>query len=112
MKRLKEVRLSKGLKQENISNDLQITQAAYSHYENGRRNPDPATLKKLAEYFNISADYLLEIIDVPLTPAENEIRRNPDKYTEIKNGKYMFGDQELTEEQTLLIITLIKSFKK
>ncbi len=56
---LKKLRAEKGLTQEDISNELKINRATYAHYETGRRQPDTGTLEMLAEYFNVSVDYLL-----------------------------------------------------
>ncbi|WP_439022639.1 helix-turn-helix domain-containing protein [Bacillus thuringiensis] len=45
--------------QEEVAKYLGISRARYSHYENGRSEPDNETLKKLADFFDISVDYLL-----------------------------------------------------
>jgi transcriptional regulator with XRE-family HTH domain len=58
---LKELRLKKNKTQQDVANYLGITRAAYSHFENSRNEPDISTLKKLAEYFEVSSDYLLGI---------------------------------------------------
>ena len=56
--RLKELRLAAGLSQEKLANQLQSTAKSIQRYEGGHR-PDTDTLVKLAEYFNVSTDYLL-----------------------------------------------------
>jgi len=58
-KRLRELRNEKGKKQHEVANYLGITRPAYTAYESGARQPDLETVKKLAEYFNCSTDYLL-----------------------------------------------------
>ena len=47
------------ISQQKIADNLGISQRAYSNYENGKREPDQAMLLKMAEYFNVSVDYLL-----------------------------------------------------
>ncbi|MDE6155538.1 MAG: helix-turn-helix domain-containing protein, partial [Eubacterium sp.] len=42
-----------------VSMDLNICQEALSHYENDKREPSLAMLKKMSEYFNVSIDYLI-----------------------------------------------------
>ena len=45
--------------QEEISKILGLSRARYSHYENNRVEPDSGILKKMADYHNVSIDYLL-----------------------------------------------------
>ena len=59
MIRLKELREIKGLSQLDVANKINKSFQAYSHYETGKRQPDYDTLKKLADLFNVSIDYLL-----------------------------------------------------
>ncbi len=63
MKRLKELRESKKLSQPRLAIDLNVSQATVSKYELGQADPDIPTIVRLAEYFRVSADYLLEISD-------------------------------------------------
>lgn len=56
--RLKELRTAQKLKQSEISKHLGITIRAYQYYEAGTREPDIRTLCALADYFNVSLDYL------------------------------------------------------
>jgi len=59
MIRLAELRKEKNLSQKEIARVLQITQQAYSNYENGRREPDYNMLKKIADLYKVSLDWLL-----------------------------------------------------
>jgi transcriptional regulator with XRE-family HTH domain len=45
--------------QEDIANLLGITRPAYTAYESGKRQPDYDSLIKLAEYYDVSLDFLL-----------------------------------------------------
>ncbi len=56
---LKEIRKRKGLTQLEVAEQLNLSVQAYSNYEIGRREPDFETLKKLADLFNVSIDYIL-----------------------------------------------------
>ena len=51
---------------------MQISQASISKYEVGSAEPDIGTIIKLAEYFNVSTDYLLGVSEVkmPLTKSD------------------------------------------
>lgn len=66
MNRLSQLRKEKNLLQKEVGEYLGISYQAYSHYENGLRNPDNETLKKLATYFGVSVDYLLGRDERPL----------------------------------------------
>lgn len=57
--RLESLRKKKGLSQAEISARVGIARTTYSGYENGAREPDHATLQKLADFFEVSIDYLL-----------------------------------------------------
>ncbi|MGL4911820.1 MAG: helix-turn-helix domain-containing protein [Romboutsia sp.] len=57
--RLKALRKEKGLTLEQIANDFDTTAITISRYENGVREPKSDTLNLLADYFNVSVDYLL-----------------------------------------------------
>ena len=63
--RLKEIRKSKGISQLKMAMDLNTNQNTISRYENGEREPGINELIKIADYFNISIDYLLERTDNP-----------------------------------------------
>jgi len=63
--RLKFLRNQKKVSQIKLAMDLNMSQNNISRYENGEREADYATLIKIADYFNVSIDYLLERTDNP-----------------------------------------------
>ena len=63
--RLKELRDTRGISQLKLAMDLGLNQNSISRYETGTREADYATLILLADYFNVSIDYLLERTDNP-----------------------------------------------
>ena len=64
--RLKEIRKSKGISQIRLAMELNTSQNTISRYETGEREPGIAELIKIADYFNVSVDYLLERTDKPI----------------------------------------------
>ncbi|WP_084247019.1 helix-turn-helix domain-containing protein [Rummeliibacillus stabekisii] len=56
---LKILRKNKNLTQSDMANMLGITRQGYAKYENEESQPDFNTLKKIADYFDVSIDYLL-----------------------------------------------------
>lgn len=61
--RIKELREEKGLSQAQLAAELGLNQRTISNYETGILEPNIQTIKKLCKYFNVTADYLLEIME-------------------------------------------------
>ncbi len=69
MNRLKELRLEKGLLQSDIAKIIGKKDRIVGFYESGERDPSTETLSILADFFEVSTDYLLGKTDI----------RNPQK---------------------------------
>ena len=64
--RLKELRKSKGIAQKELANLLGLKhERSYRFYEEGKADPPTSKMQILAEYFNVSTDYLLGLTDCP-----------------------------------------------
>ncbi|QEK11653.1 helix-turn-helix transcriptional regulator [Crassaminicella thermophila] len=63
--RLKHLRSKKKITQQELAELLNVSPSTIGMYEQGRRDPDTNTIKFLANYFNVSTDYLLGIVDDP-----------------------------------------------
>jgi len=63
--RLKELRLSKNTRQSDIAEAIGITPRAYQYYEASTKEPTLSKLTALADYFNVSLDYLAGRTDNP-----------------------------------------------
>lgn len=63
--RIKELRKQRNITQLKLAMDLHTTQNTISRYESGEREPGISELVKLADYFGVSVDYLLERTDNP-----------------------------------------------
>lgn len=57
--RLQELREDKSISRKELSRILNITISALGMYERGRREPNIEMLIKLADYFNVSLDFLV-----------------------------------------------------
>lgn len=95
--RLKNLRAEKDILQKDVAKYLNITTSAYGFYEQGKRVPDIDILNKLAEYFNVSTDYLLCKSDIR-EPAEKILERNNDKEYTIALHDNKGYDYNLPEE--------------
>jgi len=63
--RLKEIRKAKGVTQKAMAEHLGMTEQAYQKYEYAMREPNHETTIKLADFFDVSTDYLLGRSDKP-----------------------------------------------
>lgn len=79
---LRECRLNEEKKQRDIAEYLNITQSTYSKWEQGISEPSSQQLVKLADFYNVTTDFLLgrqnygtDLIEVKneLAPAESEL---------------------------------------
>ncbi|MGE7623173.1 helix-turn-helix domain-containing protein [Viridibacillus sp. NPDC096237] len=66
---LKRLRNSKGLSQKELTDRLLLNRSTYARYETSSTQPDFDTLKKLADFYNVTVDYLLGRTDSPTTPS-------------------------------------------
>ncbi|EOS47166.1 hypothetical protein C810_01482 [Lachnospiraceae bacterium A2] len=72
-KRLREVRMQKGLTQQKMADYLNIGLRSYQKYEQGERSPSLDCLVSIADIFDVSLDYLLcrdEFIQSHATSAD------------------------------------------
>ena len=58
--RLKELRQQKNLTQAKVADSLGITQQSYARWENRKVTPTPEKLSKIANFYGVTTDYLLE----------------------------------------------------
>ena len=57
--RAKQLRKEAGLSQTQLAQKLEITQRKLSYLESGQSEPDLETIWRLADYFDVTVDYLL-----------------------------------------------------
>lgn len=57
--RLRTIRKRRKLTQRDLASKLNISQSTIALYETGARKPDPDTINKIADFFDVSTDYLL-----------------------------------------------------
>lgn len=97
MNNLKKLRQGKGLKQIELAELLKVAQATLSGWETGRYQIDEKNLFKLADYFDVTTDYLLGRTDDPTpldakNPATDDISLDDIEFA-------LFGEvRELTDE--------------
>ncbi|WP_339234539.1 helix-turn-helix transcriptional regulator [Oceanobacillus sp. FSL W7-1281] len=67
--RIVDLRIEHGYSQEEVAKKLNVSASGYGYYEQGRNEPSLETLYKIAEFFQVSIDYLLGKIDTPQQPV-------------------------------------------
>ena len=75
--------------QESLANALGITRSAVSSYEDGRAEPKLIVMNRMAIYFNVSLDQLLNVDLSSASEAELEQQRESKKYTTAQNMRVL-----------------------
>lgn len=78
--KLYRLRVERGIYQKQLAALLHVSVGTISNYENGIHSPDLKTLYKLADYFHVSSDYLLDRTEY-ISPIEDLNRELIDQYT-------------------------------
>ena len=109
MKRLKELRKSKDISQKEFAAYMNVAQNTVSRWENGERLMDTDTLLQAAEYFNVSADYLLGMSDLRDDPPPD--KKEPidnDELSDNKRALIAFAET-VPEDKAEMILQVMKS---
>lgn len=70
MKRIKQLRQEQQLSLRHLSKELNIAYSSLGKYERGEQQPNFETLIKIANYFHVTTDYLLELTEAKSTNLE------------------------------------------
>lgn len=78
--RLKELRENAGCTQDELAKKLHISRSRLAMYEQGKRQPDFEMQEILADYFNVSIDYLFGRNSLELSSLDDETKEFLDLY--------------------------------
>jgi transcriptional regulator with XRE-family HTH domain len=83
--RLKQLRASKSINQIQLAQELGVNQGTVGKWETDTRKPDVETLKRLADYFDVTMDYLLgeEACDPKIVLLTRDLNRVPEQDREF-----------------------------
>jgi len=111
--RISELRKEKRVKQDEVAGFLKITNKTYSAYETGRNQMNYETLCLLADYFEVSTDYLLGRNDDMPSFLNEEERTLIDRYRDLdERGKQSIQNNISFElSQNRKVMTTKKSGK-
>lgn len=116
-KTLKALRTKKGKTQQQLADMLGITRQGYAKYENNLGEPDNATLAKLADYYDVTTDYLLgrdmnKLLNNKEDKDEEEfLKWMNDPTTDLFFKEYIESPEEM-KEQLRKIWDVIKQQQK
>lgn len=102
MNRIKVLRLERNIKQVDLAKAVSVSQAALSGYETGKYEPDFDTLKRIAEYFDVSIDYLLG--------GKLDSRDNVSATEDDIKAAFWGGDKDLSAEDMDAMWADVKNF--
>ena len=91
-KRLKELRTSEGLTQQELAKILNVSSMSISFYENEQRKPDSDFIISVSKYFDVSTDYLLGLIN-----AKDKENIDISKVTGLNDFSLTILEQSLKE---------------
>lgn len=94
MNRIKFLREEKGLYQKDLAKLLDVSIPAINYYENEKRALDTESASKLADYFNVSIDYLL---------GKSDIRNQKEINIEEADVAFASGIKALNETNKAII---------
>ena len=115
-KRLKELRIKKGVSQDNLADQLEIPRGTLSHWEtDGSRSPRTNRLEKIATFFGVSVDYLLGRSDQKdlSESAEHVLYKETDLSAENLRKKYnlTLDGKPITNEEVEVLLQKVKEFR-
>ena len=95
IERLKKLRKEGKLTQKDIATFLNISRPAYQQFESGKKKMNLETMEKLADYFNVSTDYLLGKTDFPDIDLEVDIDNAIDNSVAYDGTPITDNDREI-----------------
>lgn len=112
--RLKELRLSRDLKQSDLAAILEVSTSAVGSYERCERQPTFELLHKYAKIFNVSIDFLLCNSDEKLTTEQYQQLTTLDLSDTLHKHTITLGGVELTEadKRRVLDIAMVLLFDR
>ncbi|WP_368901096.1 helix-turn-helix domain-containing protein [Oceanobacillus oncorhynchi] len=105
--RLRIVRMRKKLSQIDAAKKLNISNITLSTYERGKRDPDTDTLRNMCLLYNVTADYLLGLSDLPNREESNKISKLGSIFNETvmeikdEDEETIYIDETNLDEETI-----------
>lgn len=104
-KRLKELRKKANLTQKDMADYFGTSQPSYQAWESGKRKPNSESLDKIANFFNVSTDYLLGNTDI-----KNPKIIDDDKLERVIDESLGYNGKPATPEERESIKEILKAY--
>ncbi|WP_234982709.1 helix-turn-helix domain-containing protein [Ornithinibacillus halophilus] len=102
--RLRKLRLERGLEPEKMAQQLQFTKSVIWSYELEKKEPSVSHIKRLADFFDVSTDYLVNGIEEKQPTLQIDLEnRNKNRHRLLIDGV------ELSEEELTDVVAFIKA---
>lgn len=106
-KNLKLLRKLRGLSQERLAQELNTSRSCICNYERGTRQPDGETVRLMADYFDVSIDYLLGRSSIKMSlRTEKELR----ELEEISNSLHSITSLDLRGVSTKIKCAVLEYY--
>lgn len=100
---------SNATRQEDIAKVVEVKRQTVGYWCNGKTVPDAVALGKIAQYFNVSADYLLGLTDCPASYQNRSHTKEADPVQDAcRRAVATFGEQP----QTIVAIEELSELQK
>lgn len=112
--KLRELREAAGMNKREVAEKLDMPYTTYNNYETNAREAGSETLKKLAQLYGVSVDYILEndtqrgsyYLDPEAAEMAQEIYDNPEL-------RILFdASRKVSKEDLQLVVDMVKRLKK
>lgn len=100
---LKKLRMNKGLSQRELASIFKVSTGTVGNWEVGTREPDYATLTRLANFFNVSVDYLLGA-------SSEEQEKKPDTLS-AEERRLVEGYREINAAGKKLVMQTVETLR-
>lgn len=108
MKVLKELRRTKKITQDKLADILRVSRSTISMWEIDASEPDTETVRRIADFFDVSTDYLLGRTDDP-NPQPLVI---PDELKDVRVAFHKGDTEDLTQDEVDKIAEYVKFIKE
>lgn len=108
MEHLKELRARKNLLQKDVAAAIGVDRTTYVKYETGDSEPNFEILKRIAQFYEVSIDYLLDFdVGIQKTEKEQPLILSPEEERLIENYRDFNekGKEKLLEEVYMMTVS-------
>ena len=106
---LYELRVERGVSQKELAEAIGVSQSTIAKIEVGRNEATASTIRKLASYFNISTDYLLEFED-DFGVRVNDKEKKPDTLS-AEERRLLEGYREINASGKKLVMQTVETLR-